>query len=190
MKTDAGHTIDLSSKRIDELIQILGETSGKVIIWANYIHDIERIEANIHLSDFGKDSCCTYYGATPTDERQECIRRFQDPDSKVRFFIGNTQTGGYGITLTAASTVIYYSNNYDLEKRIQSEDRAHRIGQKNKVLYIDLVARGTVDEKIIQSLAIKLTSLMKLTVKNLFLGFNFYYFWFFGFRYIPVKSNL
>ena len=50
--------------------------------------------------------------------------------TKIRFFIGNTQTGGYGITLTEASTVIYYSNNYDLEKRLQSEDRAHRIGQK------------------------------------------------------------
>ena len=51
--------------------------------------------------------------------------------------------------------MIYYSNNYDLEKRIQSEDRAHRIGQKNKVLYIDLMAKGTVDEKIIQSLRSK-----------------------------------
>ena len=152
MKTDAGHTIDLHSSRIDELMQILGETTGKVIIWANYIHDIEKIEANIALSDFGADSLCTYYGATPSDKRQECINKFQDPNSSVRFFIGNTQTGGYGITLTEASTVIYYSNNYDLEKRIQSEDRAHRIGQKNKVLYIDLVAKGTVDEKIIKSL--------------------------------------
>ena len=151
MKTDAGHTIDRHSSRIDELMQILGETSGKVIIWANYIHDIEKIEANIAL-EFGEDSCCTYYGATATEDRQKCINKFQDPDSKLRFFIGNTQTGGYGITLTEASTVIYYSNNYDLEKRIQSEDRAHRIGQKNKVLYIDLVAKGTVDDKIIKSL--------------------------------------
>ena len=151
MKTDAGHTIDLHSNRIDELMQILGETTGKVIIWANYIHDIEKIEANVAF-EFGENSKCTYYGATPSDKRQECINNFQDPNSSVRFFIGNTQTGGYGITLTEASTVIYYSNNYDLEKRIQSEDRAHRIGQKNKVLYIDLVAKGTVDEKIIQSL--------------------------------------
>jgi SNF2 family DNA or RNA helicase len=151
MKTDAGHTIDLHSNRIDELMQILGETTGKVIIWANYIHDIEKIEANVAF-EFGENSKCTYYGATPTDKRQECINKFQDPNSSVRFFIGNTQTGGYGITLTAASTVIYYSNNYDLEKRIQSEDRAHRIGQKNKVLYIDLVAKGTVDDKIIKSL--------------------------------------
>jgi SNF2 family DNA or RNA helicase len=151
MKTDSGETLDLKNNRLDELMQILGETTGKVIIWANYIHDIERIK-NAIVKEYGEDACCTYYGATPTDERQVCISKFQDSKSKIRFFIGNTQTGGYGITLTEASTVIYYSNNYDLEKRIQSEDRAHRIGQKNSVLYIDLVAKGTVDEKIIKSL--------------------------------------
>jgi len=167
MKTDAGHTIDLKSSRIDELMQILGETTGKVIIWANYIHDIEKIEANIALSDFGADSLCTYYGATATEDRQKCINEFQDPDSKLRFFIGNTQTGGYGITLTEASTVIYYSNNYDLEKRIQSEDRAHRIGQKNKVLYIDLVAKGTVDEKIIKSLRSKVNIAKEISGEEL-----------------------
>ena len=166
MKTDAGHTIDLKSNRIDELMQILGETTGKVIIWANYIHDIEKIEANIAF-EFGENSKCTYYGATPQDKRQECIRKFQDPNSKVRFFIGNTQTGGYGITLTEASTVIYYSNNYDLEKRIQSEDRAHRIGQKNKVLYIDLMAKGTVDQKIIQSLRNKVNIAKEISGEEL-----------------------
>jgi len=166
MKTDAGHIIDLHSSRIDELMQILGETTGKVIIWANYIHDIEKIEANIAF-EFGENSKCTYYGATPTDKRQECINNFQDPNSSVRFFIGNTQTGGYGITLTAASTVIYYSNNYDLEKRIQSEDRAHRIGQKNKVLYIDLVAKGTVDDKIIKSLRNKVNIAKEISGEEL-----------------------
>jgi len=166
MKTDAGHTIDLKSNRIDELMQILGETTGKVIIWANYIHDIEKIEANIAF-EFGEKTLCTYYGATPADKRQECIRKFQDPESKIRFFIGNTQTGGYGITLTAASTVIYYSNNYDLEKRIQSEDRAHRIGQKNKVLYIDLMAKGTVDQKIIQSLRSKVNIAKEISGEEL-----------------------
>ena len=57
-----------------------------------------------------------------------------------------------GITLTASSTVIYYSNTYNLEHRIQSEDRAHRIGQTNKVTYVDLICRKTVDEKIVTSL--------------------------------------
>ena len=151
MKTDAGETVQLKNNRLSELMQILGETTGKVIIWANYIHDILSIK-NAVEEEFGLNSCCTYYGGTKTEDRQTCINNFQDENNPVRFFIGNTQTGGYGITLTEASTVIYYSNNYDLEKRIQSEDRAHRIGQKNKVLYIDLVAKGTVDDKIIQAL--------------------------------------
>ena len=151
MKTDSGDIINLKNSRLDELMQILGETTGKAIIWANYIHDINTIESAIK-KEFGLDSYCTYYGATKQEDRQACINKFQDETNPVRFFIGNTQTGGYGITLTQASTVIYYSNNYDLEKRIQSEDRAHRIGQKNPVLYVDLVAKETVDEKIIQAL--------------------------------------
>ena len=70
--------------------------------------------------------------------------------------MGNPQTGGYGITLTAANTVIYYSNGYDLEKRLQSEDRAHRIGQKKSVTYIDLIAEKTIDEKIVKALRKKI----------------------------------
>ena len=54
----------------------------------------------------------------------------QDPESKIRFLVGTPQTGGYGITLTGASTMIYYSNGYDLEKRQQSEARIDRIGQE------------------------------------------------------------
>ena len=70
--------------------------------------------------------------------------------------MGTTQTGGYGITLTAANTVIYYSNGYDLEKRLQSEDRAHRIGQKKSVTYVDILTDKTVDEKIVKSLRKKI----------------------------------
>ena len=84
--------------------------------------------------------------------RQDNIALFQEKNGPARYFVGNAQTGGYGITLTAANTVIYYSNNYDLEKRLQSEDRAHRIGQTGSVTYIDLVAEKTIDERIIKSL--------------------------------------
>ena len=71
--------------------------------------------------------------------------------------MGQPKTGGYGITLTAATTVIYYSNSYDLEIRLQSEDRAHRIGQRNKVTYVDLVSPETIDEKILEALRDKIT---------------------------------
>ena len=88
--------------------------------------------------------------------RQEIIRIFQNPTSPLKFFVATAQTGGFGITLTEANTVIYYSNSYDLEIRLQSEDRAHRIGQKKAVTYIDLVARGTIDEKILKALRDKI----------------------------------
>jgi SNF2 family DNA or RNA helicase len=133
------------------LLSIIEETDGKMIIWANYRYDIQRIEKTLK-EIYGNNSVGTYYGGVEQSEREQVIEDFQNPDSPLRFFVGNTQTGGYGITLTAASTVVYYSNNYDLEKRLQSEDRAHRIGQVNKVTYIDIVCDKTVDEKIVKAL--------------------------------------
>jgi len=154
-KSDDGKIQELKNNRLEELMSILEETEGKAIIWANYIYDIERISTAIK-KEYGDDSVVEYYGAIHTDERQKNIERFQDPQSPFRFFIGNPQTGGYGITLTAANTVIYYSNGYDLEKRLQSEDRAHRIGQKKSVTYIDLIAEKTIDEKIVKALRKKI----------------------------------
>ena len=148
---DGGGITELKSQRLPELLEILEETDGKVIIWANYRHDIQKIEAEL-TRIYGEGTVGTYYGDVSQERREEVINLFQDPESSLRFFVGNTQTGGYGITLTEASTVIYYSNNYDLEKRLQSEDRAHRIGQKNKVTYIDIVCERTVDEKIVTAL--------------------------------------
>ena len=106
----------------------------------------------------------TYYGETPQNERQNIITRFQDPDNELKYFISNPQTGGRGITLTEANVIIYYSNSYDLELRIQSEDRIHRIGQNDKCTYIDLVAKDTVDEKILKTL------LNKVKISNEVLG--------------------
>ena len=151
---DDGSVQNLDNNRIKELMDILEETEGKAIIWANYQKDITQIVDNIEKK-YGPGSVVSYYGLTPQDERQDNIRQFQD-DPKCRFMVGTPSTGGYGITLTAANTVIYYSNGYDLEKRLQSEDRAHRIGQKKNVTYIDIIAEDTVDEKIQESLRKKI----------------------------------
>jgi SNF2 family DNA or RNA helicase len=156
LKNDDGTTTKLKNNRMKELLGLLEEVEGKVIIWANYIYDIENIVENIS-EVYGNDSIVQYYGAIGTEDRATAIKKFQDPDSKVRFFVGNPQTAGYGITLTAASNVVYYSNGYDLEKRLQSEDRAHRIGQKKSVTYIDLIAPKTVDEKIVKALRKKMS---------------------------------
>ena len=151
---DDGSTQLIDNNRIKELMNILEETEGKAIIWANYQKDITTIIKSI-VEEYGSGSVVDYYGLTPQDERQDNIRKFQN-DEECRFLVGTPQTGGYGITLTQANTVIYYSNGYDLEKRLQSEDRAHRIGQNKNVTYIDIIAEDTVDEKIQKSLRKKI----------------------------------
>jgi len=151
---DDGGTQPIPNNRITELMDVLEETEGKAIIWAHYQYDITAIIQAVSKK-YGPGSIVDYYGLTPQEERQPNIKRFQD-DPKCRFIVGTPSTGGYGITLTAANTVIYYSNGYDLEKRLQSEDRAHRIGQKKSVTYVDLMADDTVDEKIVQALRKKI----------------------------------
>ena len=155
LKNDDDTITEIKNNRMVELLDVLDEVEGKVIIWANYVYDIQQIVKAISKK-FGEDSIVQYYGAIQADVRQKNIERFQDPNSDARFFVGNPQTGGYGITLTAANNVIYYSNGYDLEKRLQSEDRAHRIGQKKSVTYVDFITPKTVDEKIVKALRKKM----------------------------------
>jgi SNF2 family DNA or RNA helicase len=147
---DDGSTQSVESNRLNELMSVLEETEGKAIIWANYQLSVSEIIQRI-IKEYGEDSYVHYYGLTSQEDRQDFIRKFQN-DPKCRFLVGTPQTGGYGITLTQANTVIYYSNGYDLEKRLQSEDRAHRIGQKKTVTYVDLICEDTVDEKIVKAL--------------------------------------
>jgi SNF2 family DNA or RNA helicase len=147
---DDGSVQLLKNNRVDELMDVLEEVEGKAVIWAHFRQDIRTIVASIEKKYPG--SVVTYYGDTTTDERQNAIKLIQDKDSKVRFLVGTPQTGGYGITLTGASTMIYYSNGYDLEKRQQSEARIDRIGQEKPMTYIDIICEDTVDDKIVLSL--------------------------------------
>jgi SNF2 family DNA or RNA helicase len=150
-KSNDGTVQDLKNNRITQLMDILDEVEGKAVIWAHYRHDIEKIVEAISKK-YGENTVVTYYGDTTTDDRQKAIKKIQDENSPVRFIIGTPQTGGYGITLTGASTMIYYSNGYDLEKRQQSEARIDRIGQKKPMTYIDIMAEDTIDDKIVKSL--------------------------------------
>ena len=162
---DDGTTQEIDSNRLDELMDVLEEVEGKALIWCHWQKDVQIIKEAI-LKEYGPGSVVDYYGLTPQDQRQKNKDAFQN-DSKVRFFVGTPQTGGYGLTLTAANTVIYYSNGYDLEKRIQSEDRAHRIGQKKSVTYVDILAEDTVDEKIVKALRKKINIASKVMGEEL-----------------------
>jgi SNF2 family DNA or RNA helicase len=141
---------DLPSSRLSELMNILENIEGKTIIWSHYTHDVRRIIEQIKKV-YGEDSVVDYYGATDSDARSKNIKKFQNNDN-CRFFVGTTHTGGYGITLTAGSNMIYFSNGYDLEKRQQSEARIDRIGQTKKMTYIDIMAQDTIDERIVKAL--------------------------------------
>jgi len=152
---DDGTIKEIKNERISALLDILEEVENKAVIWAHYRHDIASIIKAVE-SKFGKESYVTYYGDTSNEDRQKAIEEIQDPNSKVRFIIGTPQTGGYGITLTGANTMIYYSNGYDLEKRIQSEARINRAGQTRKMTYIDIQCEDTVDEKIVKALVKKM----------------------------------
>jgi SNF2 family DNA or RNA helicase len=154
-KLDDGTVVEIPNNRIDEMLSVVEEASGKIIIWANYRHDIEAIKLALQ-KEYGMNSVATYYGDTEAGDRQQIVTSFQDPEHDLRFFVGNPRTGGYGLTLTAANVVIYYSNSFDLEVRLQSEDRAHRIGQTKSVTYVDLMSPKTVDEKIVKALRDKI----------------------------------
>ena len=165
-KSDDGTTQLLKNNRLDELLDVLEEIEGKAVIWAHYRYDIEVI-VNALTKKFGEGTVVTYFGDTSTDDRQKAIKLIQDPESKVRFIVGTPQTGGYGITLTGASTMIYYSNGYDLEKRQQSEARIDRIGQTKNMTYIDIIAEDTVDEKIVSALKRKVNIASKVMGEEL-----------------------
>ena len=165
-KADDGTTQEIKNNRITELVDVVDEIQGKVVIWAHWRNDIETIVKHLK-EEYGDNSVVTYYGDTTTEERQEAIKKMQDPNSSVRFLVGTPQTGGYGITLTGASTMSYYSNGYDLEKRQQSEARIDRIGQKKPMTYIDIIAEGTVDEKIVTSLKKKVNIATKVMGEEL-----------------------
>ena len=154
LKTDEGEMVTFPSKRMDALEEILEEHDGKAIIWSRFRYDIQQIVEMINKK-FGPGTAAAYYGDTPDDERVRIVQDFQS-SSNLRFFVGNPATAGYGLTLTEANLVVYYANDFNLETRMQSEDRAHRIGQHNPVTYVDLITEGSIDEKIVKALRAKI----------------------------------
>ena len=153
-KANDGSTQTVKNNRLNELSELLEEVEGKAIIWAHYQYDVQTVIDAIK-KEYGDDSVVDYYGKTPNEERQDNIKKFQS-DPRCRFLVGTPSTGGYGLTLTAASTMIYYSNGYDLEKRQQSEARIDRIGQEKPMTYIDIICEDTVDERIVKALRKKI----------------------------------
>lgn len=150
---DDGNVHDIPTNRLAALMETVEETDGKVIIWSRFRRDIESI-AQALGKEYGHGSVAQFHGGN-VKTRQDDVNRFIN-DPSCRFMISNAQSGGRGNTWIVANTVVYYSNDFDLENRVQSEDRAHRGGQTKSVTYVDLIARGTVDERIVKALRSKM----------------------------------
>ena len=135
VNTEEGEMKRLPNNKLSELVSAIEEISGKVIIWANFTADLHAIKEEL-IRHYGESSCALFSGETPSENRQQIVTDFQDAEHPLRFFIGQPRTGGFGLTLTQA--------------------RAHRIGQNNKVTYIDIVTEKTVDEKILRALRNKI----------------------------------
>jgi len=161
-----GEAFSKTNPRLKALLKVLEEVQSKAIIWATYRYSILEIESAI-VALHGRNSVVTFSGMTSDNDRDKAEDDFQDAKSPVRFMVAQPQAGGTGRTFTAARDVIYWNNSYNLIHRLQSEDRAHRIGQLGTVTYTDLEAEGTVDGKIIEALKSKVDIAAQITGDNL-----------------------
>ena len=165
---DDAATEQVSSAKLDALSDLLdsAENDGyKLVIIARFIPEIHAIERLLQKK--GLKYAMIHGGVT---DRPAQIEAFQnDPD--VRVFIGQIATAGLGITLTAASTMVFYSLDYSMSNYEQTRARIHRVGQKHPCTYIHLVARGPVDEKVLAALQAK-ANLAKTLVDDYRAGLN------------------
>jgi len=155
--TDDGKLQVLPENRLTTLADLCDDLAHKAIIWARFRRDIERISAHPTF----QDRCVVVDGSVCGQARGLALESFQSGD--VQFLVANPAAIGTGVTLHSAQTVIYYSNSFKLSDRLQSEDRAHRIGTRHAVHYIDMVCSGTVDERIVESLRKKVDVASQIT---------------------------
>lgn len=144
--------------KLDGLIELIEDNydGSKFIIWSTFVHEIEAIRDTLSKK-YGESQVECYYGGTAMEDRSRIEDRYcKDP--KMRFFIGHPTAAGLGLTLISGENdvMVYYSGTNAYIDRAQSEDRAHRIGQKNTVTIVDMIAEKTVDEIIVESIRSKM----------------------------------
>jgi len=138
-----------TNPRLRAAVELCDATDHQVLIWARFSADVENL-----LEALGSDRAMRYDGRVDEDAKVAALDAFRA--GEVQVLVLNPQAGGTGLTLNEARTTIYYSNSFSLGDRLQSERRNHRSGQKNAVTYYDLIAEGTIDEKIVGSLRNKI----------------------------------
>jgi SNF2 family DNA or RNA helicase len=149
VKTDNETVVPISTAKLDALADILEESLGqdkKVVVFARFLPEIDAIARMLRKDKIGYALICG-----GTKDRAEQVSNFQNnPNCKV--FVGQLQTTGMGLTLTAASVVVFYSLDFSSGNHEQSRARVHRIGQTRRQIYYYLIAKNTIDEKILEAL--------------------------------------
>lgn len=143
---------EFEHERLDILEKLIHRIPDdeQVIIWAKYIYDIDQIRQLLERE--GK-TFVLYTGEQSEKERNLAEHAFHAGDAQ--FFVATPSSGGHGLTLNEASTVIFYNNSFKYSERLQAEDRCHRIGQTKSVHYIDIVCVNSIDERIMESISKK-----------------------------------
>lgn len=171
------YVIPGKNRRLEIVCDLIENSRHKVIVWARFQLDITLILAELKARGI---EAVRYDGLVNDDERAEAKARFKGvrtlyhkgimtgredvpEEEQAKVFVGNPAAGATGLTLTEAKLVIYYSNSFKLIDRLQSEDRAHRIGQDNKVLYVDIIAENSIDEQIVEALRNKFNIASQIT---------------------------
>lgn len=165
-----GHLVDeegsvhsVPSNRLSCLLDLLREYDGKAVIWCSYHHDVRAIVDALVL-EFGDSAVAQFWGGN-ADTREADDHRFQN-DPQCRFMVATPGSGGRGRKWSAAGLLVYYSNTDNLEHRDQSEERGSAVDKTDRVTVVDLIARGTVEEKIVQSLRAKIDMAAVITGDN------------------------
>lgn len=142
--------LSVRNPKIDSLRAYVNDLPAdvKTIVWCRFVHEAVAVAASLGAE------AVRYWGEISDSARSEAVNRFQAA-AGPRYFVGTQKAGGRGLTLTAATQVVYFSNSFSLADRLQSEDRPHRIGQHNVVTYTDLLATGTIDERMYSDLTAK-----------------------------------
>jgi SNF2-related domain len=157
---DGEPIIDIGDEnaRLDLLMEVCEDLPHKAIIWTRFRRDVDLIMERLKKME---RTAVRYDGSVSDEDKMKAKELFKT--SGAQFFVSNPAAGGEGLTLLgdqsdnaaeelACKTCIYYSNSFNLQQRLQSEDRCHRIGQKWPVQYIDIVASDTIDDQITANL--------------------------------------
>ncbi len=144
---------EVKENKTQALLDVLEEHNGKAIIWVPWHAPLQKVVARL-TKEYGAKAVAQFHGKNTKTRHEEESRFLNDPE--CLYMVATQGAGMRGNTWVVANLTVYYGNNYDLEQRDQSEDRNHRIGQNDRVTYVDLIVEGSREHKVVKNLRDKI----------------------------------